>query len=287
MYAEGEEPHILDLLLDIRSRIWMTYRQGFAPILDSKYTSDVGWGCMVRSGQMLLAQALVIHLLGRDWRVTHESAEKQEIHRHIIRLFDDHASPSAPFSIHNLLQLASSEGTRPGQWQGPSQISRSIVQSVNASQQVFLDYDIPPLVAYLAFDCIVCKEEVRAVLSSYGEDWCPLFILVPLRLGIETVTDVYIQGLKAMFTLPQCVGIIGGKPKHSLYFLGYQGNEVVGLDPHNCRNVVNTDEREFDTESFHCPTPRKMAFSAMDPSLAIGFFCKTPADLEALSLIHI
>lgn len=31
---------------------------GFSPIGDSKYSSDVNWGCMLRSSQMLVAQAL-------------------------------------------------------------------------------------------------------------------------------------------------------------------------------------------------------------------------------------
>lgn len=31
---------------------------GFAPIVDSKYTSDVNWGCMIRSSQMLISQVL-------------------------------------------------------------------------------------------------------------------------------------------------------------------------------------------------------------------------------------
>ena len=29
---------------------------------------------------------------------------------------------------------------------------------------------------------------------------------------------------QALFTLDQCIGIIGGRPKHSLYFVGFQGN---------------------------------------------------------------
>ncbi|XP_061348534.1 cysteine protease ATG4-like isoform X2 [Gastrolobium bilobum] len=55
---------------DFSSKILITYRKGFGAIGDSKYTSDVNWGCMLRSSQMFFAQALLFHKLGRSWRKT-------------------------------------------------------------------------------------------------------------------------------------------------------------------------------------------------------------------------
>lgn len=60
-------PYIPDLELirqDIQSRLWFSYRKGFVPIGDSGLTSDKGWGCMLRCGQMLIAQALLFLHLG-------------------------------------------------------------------------------------------------------------------------------------------------------------------------------------------------------------------------------
>lgn len=78
----------VEFLDDFEARVWLTYRSAFEPIPKSDdpraiagmslsirlksqlngqsgFTSDTGWGCMIRSGQSLLANALAITRLGR------------------------------------------------------------------------------------------------------------------------------------------------------------------------------------------------------------------------------
>lgn len=78
---------------DFQSKIWLTYRSNFEPIPQSHdpsaasaiswtvrlrnqlnqegFTSDTGWGCMIRSGQNILANALVLARLGRGQWLRH------------------------------------------------------------------------------------------------------------------------------------------------------------------------------------------------------------------------
>lgn len=55
----------MDYLNDnVKSRLLFTYRRNFPGIGESGMTSDRGWGCMLRCGQMVIAQALINQHLG-------------------------------------------------------------------------------------------------------------------------------------------------------------------------------------------------------------------------------
>lgn len=135
----GWPPEFLD---DLESRIWMTYRSNFPPIPKSSdpaagagmsfatklrsignqgFSSDTGWGCMIRSGQSLLANTLCTLKLGRDWRRGEELGKESEV----LALFAD--SPEAPFSIHKFVEHgAQACGKHPGEWFGPSAAARCL-----------------------------------------------------------------------------------------------------------------------------------------------------------------
>ena len=71
------------------------------------------------------------------------------------------------------------------------------------------------------------KEDVDSPPSpicSPSSVFRPLLLFIPLRLGQERFNMEYADAVKACLTLPQSVGIIGGKPRHALWLIGYQGN---------------------------------------------------------------
>ena len=60
--------------------------------------------------------------------------------------------------------------------------------------------------------------------QNHKQYWKSVIILIPLRLGSDRLNVAYAHCLKLLLSTEYCIGIIGGRPKHSLYFVGFQGN---------------------------------------------------------------
>ncbi|XP_050818010.1 cysteine protease ATG4C isoform X3 [Gopherus flavomarginatus] len=282
---------------DFISRIWLTYREDFPQIKDSALTTDCGWGCTLRTGQMLLAQGLVLHFLGRGGREPkvlskdHKEALKRDCddsemrdevyHRKIISWFGD--SPPASFGLHQLIEYGKKSGKTAGDWYGPAVVAHILRKAVEEAR----DPELQGITIYVAQDCTVYSSDVVdrqcSSMGSEKADMKAVIILVPVRLGGERTNMDYLEFVKGILSLEYCVGVVGGKPKQSYYFAGFQDDSLIYMDPHYCQSFVDVSIKDFPLESFHCPSPKKMSFKNMDPSCTIGFYCRNMKDFERIS----
>ncbi|RMC08759.1 hypothetical protein DUI87_15009 [Hirundo rustica rustica] len=272
---------------DFISRIWLTYREEFPQIKGSALTTDCGWGCTLRTGQMLLAQGLMLHFLGRawvwpealdmdssdseswtsstvrkltasfeasltaereprilsrprrrpassDWDVT--EMRNEVYHRKIISWFGD--SPLAAFGLHQLVEYGKKSGKMAGDWKAVEEARDPELQGVTV---------------YVAQDCTVYSSDVIdrqcSFLDSGKAGTKAVIILVPVRLGGERTNTDYLEFVKGILSLEYCVGIIGGKPKQSYYFAGFQDDSLIYMDPHYCQSFVDVSIKDFPLES--------------------------------------
>lgn len=300
---------------------WFTYRKGFNPIGGTGPTSDQGWGCMLRCGQMMLCQSLVNLHLPSNWTWSIDSLGGSPAYRKLLDMFLD--KKSSCYSIHQIASMGVAEGKNVGQWFGPNTVAQVLKKLTSYD-------DWNQIVIHVAMDNTVVIEDIKSLcktphtssgvnlqfesdtsittslyrdpsLSSHlsphtsltssaswdGHVWRPLLLMVPLRLGLSCINDIYMRSLKRFFELPYTVGVLGGKPNHAHWFIGYTGDDLIFLDPHTVQPMVDTDAHDglWDDSSYHCTAACRMNISNLDPSVALGFFCKTEQEFDDLAQI--
>lgn len=267
---------------DFTSRVWLTYRSHFTPIRDGRlgdlsaeynsyqsdsstssptatvkkwnwgsmvggekgWTSDSGWGCMLRTGQSLLANALVHLHLGRDWRRPPHPVYTADYATYvqIVTWFLDTPSPEAPFSVHRMALAGKELGKDVGQWFGPSTAAGAIKALVRAFPESGLGVSVATDGVLFQSDVFQASYSSRQryhhgkVPAQWGDR--PVLLLLGIRLGLDGVNPIYYDTIKLLYTFPQSVGIAGGRPSSSYYFVGSQADNLFYLDPHHARPTV-------------------------------------------------
>ncbi|KAG5421011.1 ATG4 [Candida metapsilosis] len=279
----------------IHSLLWLSYRCGFTPIpkavdgpqpvtffpslLFSKstltnvgnlrslfdndnFTSDAGWGCMIRTSQNLLANAIL--------KLSSESNEATQLE--ILKLFQDDSE--AVFSLHNFIRVASASPLliKPGQWFGPNAASLSIKKLVTEIKEQDLSVEIPCV--YVSENADLYDDEIEELFVSEQKS---LLLLFPVRLGIDQVNKYYYKSIFQLLGSRFSVGIAGGKPSSSFYFVGYQNDEeLIYFDPHLPQIV----ETPINLASYHTTNCNKLNIESLDPSMMVGVLLNSMADYK-------
>uniref|UniRef100_A0A2I3LWT8 Cysteine protease n=1 Tax=Papio anubis TaxID=9555 RepID=A0A2I3LWT8_PAPAN len=225
------------LLSDISARLWFTYRRKFSPIGGTGPSSDAGWGCMLRCGQMMLAQALICRHLGRDWSWEKQKEQPKEYQR-ILQCFLDRKD--CCYSIHQMAQMGVGEGKSIGEWFGPNTVAQVL-------KKLALFDEWNSLAVYVSMDNTVVIEDIKKMCRV-------------LPLSADTAGDRPLDYLTA----------------------SNQSDELIFLDPHTTQTFVDTEENgTVNDQTFHClQSPQRMNILNLDPSVALGFFCKEEKDFD-------
>ena len=265
------------------SLFWWTYRYDFPEI--NCISTDAGWGCMLRSAQMMLSQALRIHFKSRHWKPNLSSPKAQREDEFVTSLmtwFADFPSRTeSVYSLHNMCAAGVAKyEVLPGDWYGPGtacyvirdlvamhQQKQSNVFRVHVSSEgtVYSDlvYELMTKDAAAAQEKSASQNDgkndpevtplhpldpVTNVPEESGPDlknleWdTSLLLLIPHRLGKDYFNEKYIKSVAHVFSLPQSVGILGGRPRGARWFYGAyaDGSKVLGKCDRSPRRVSTT-----------------------------------------------
>lgn len=272
-----------DFLDDVKSKLNFTYRTRFKPIprdpegpspfsfytifrdnpintIESAianpdcFSTDIGWGCMIRTGQSLLGNALIKIKLGRDYRFSPDDNREEEI----IRLFND--TPNEPFSLHNFVDKGKLlSNMKPGEWFGPSATSRSIQRLVHDFPECGIDNCV---ISISSGD--IYLQDVKKIFK--GKKNSKILFLLAVKLGINSVNSFYWSDILEILGSEYSVGIAGGRPSSSLYFFGYENDNLLYFDPHSAQPSLEVSS----TATCHSTRFGKLSLADLDPSMLIG-----------------
>lgn len=305
------------------SRLWVTYRRNFAPLRGTKWTTDAGWGCTLRSAQMMLAHALSVHVRGRDWRREIETRRRDEdvggdedgdenvngggartrrrglgsffdmfrrggeisgtrrgsdAQEDILKWFAD--DERAPYGIHRVCETTARWNMPAGRWFEPSVMCRALEELISQHAAMRDQVVAHVVLAINEGDDAggvprVRRDELCAKSVDAGK---ALILFVPLVLGAgSTINTRYLDQLRAMLAFPQSIGILGGRPGRSLYVVGYSSDDVFfHLDPHTVQDCASG----WHADTYYCSEISHTRGDALDPTLALGFYCRDASDVD-------
>ena len=297
--------------------VYMSYRNGlfntkFLPGGKNNYTSDCGWGCMLRCCQMMLSRAFIklrfdeinkennkeintklikheILYLFYDKFITieniHVNKKLFEIYKNILRKKVNVLEIIPPYSIYVLTLL----GNCPKVFTSDHNMIKTMIK-IN---KILFNESI----AMIHFNGSVDKKKVL-------EDFCEKIesndissiddyilynnekykfkktgiIFISLRLGLQKIEASFIEMIpKLFYNLHNNIGFVSGKKKRAYYFIGLKDKKLIFADPHFNQNS-ETDEKNFPSYSIN--DLFLISVKEMSSELTVGVAISCQKDLE-------
>ncbi|EAR87942.2 peptidase family C54 protein (macronuclear) [Tetrahymena thermophila SB210] len=133
-------------------------------------------------------------------------------------------------------------------------------------------------------EILVVSEEtpkLRLVCPIHHELQYSMIVYIVCLIGLDTPQPEYLELAKKMMDFKYSLGLIGGKPKKALYFVGRIEDEFIYLDPHYVQEFSN--EKNFQSssqlETYFCKKFQTYPSKNIDSSFSLMYYLK---DLEQL-----
>lgn len=273
-YNDIKNPGDDNAIYKVGKVLLFTYRKNFPKITSYKtkktYTTDAWWGCMVRCGQMILSRGIyrLLKATGMDTKTAIMNTVPLFSHYPISRVhpyFQGMVTKYKtlknmnerkekikdffpPFSIKTLCDVGELFERTAGEW-----FSDVIITQVFKKISEYFDLFNHPLmnVKIMTFQsciqipdilnsCFIEKKKQKDNLQYihsknkyYYFDKMGI-VFVNVRVGLDKIPKEYFKGIKGLFELKECIGIVGGKTRLAYYFIGYDNDNdsLLYLDPH-------------------------------------------------------
>lgn len=257
----GCSDHVVESAAELEAQLknrflLFTYRAGFEGIasVTSAITSDQGWGCLLRTSQMLLAHFLWVYSAPEDRKLS---------------FFFDSSSDTAPFSIHSMIRHVWNRRAFKAEYWSPSQGCEALRSTMTAAVAAKMVQTRVAVVT--SSNSCIYSSEVFAALRGGAQ---VVLVLAAVRVSAvpQLTQESYLQ-LEGLLQLPQCLGMVGGVPGRSYYFFAHNQTQLFYLDPHQqvLPALTSGSSGAYETVQPTLADVRCVHWSRVDTSLFVAF----------------
>jgi len=244
----------------LKQFILFTYVENFPPIHKNftHITDDVGWGCTIRCGQMMLYIILKQNLPNID-------------PPSLISYFND--SPQSILSIHNIVQKGNNLlNIKIGNYYGSHSLinvlSLIFNQTIHSSNLIILHYDSN-----------IIKKDILDHLNQNKK----IILCLSLKFGNNGLNTKHFAIIQNLLSHPNNYGFIGGENNSSYYFVGYNQNKFLYLDPHTINNYSPNPNIFFNNHKLK--NFKQIHYSKLSESITFSYVLTNHDDLHDLLLL--
>ena len=293
--------------------VYMSYRNGLfntknLPGNKNNYTSDCGWGCMLRCCQMMLSNAL-IKLRINELKEKNKEINIKQIKQEIIYLFYDkfisieniHINKNLfeiyrnilkrkvtaieiipPYSIYILTLL----GKCPNIFTSDLNMIKTIIKinKILFNESITMIHFNGTVNKQTIFQnfCEKCESSIDNDCLIYNKEKYKYkkngIIFISLRLGLYKIESCFLEMIPKLFiNLHNNIGFVSGKKKRAFYFIGLNDKKLIFADPHFNQNL-ETDENNFPSYSIN--ELFLTSIKELSSELTVGVFISSKNDLE-------
>ena len=212
------------------------YRKGFI--------SDVGWGCTIRSGQMLLFNMLLFKIIQQRINIKYsKNLEDKSIN--LLILFHDNRTTN--FSFSNFIEKSNkSVNKKLNEYWNAKEFfiaCESILEESNHHVS-FLNLDIK-LKLFISDDGGVNVTGIKEALIKSQTT----LLVFNINIGNEDNRRRFKKEFLELIELKFFSGMIGGHKREAYYVFGNYSDRLLYLDPHKIRD--GKTERNFDVSTYY------------------------------------
>ena len=294
--------------------IYFSYKSNFNQIqninkLSFIYTSDTGWGCMIRCGQMIMSRGLYKYFK-KNLKISTFQSIKETIKyffdlpylnedlpiffEKMKTILNNSKIIYAPFSINNLCLFGNLCNKSSGEWFSDVNMSY-LFTIISLTFNLFDNLEI--LNFQSGFYLSDLLDKCFTIIEKENNNKCNLYefnvkkyefkksgiIYISVRIGLDFISNNYYEQIKNIFNCKQCLGIIGGRTNFAFYFIGYndQGN-LLYLDPHLTMESMLILNNENIYQNYLNKNIKTLSISNLATAFTIGFIFRNIEEFKSL-----